>query len=136
MSHVVPDLVQKVARGQDPLHLLGRGDQVRHFTAGRDLARGVRLCIEHPAAVNEDFNLSTARGHTVLEVAEIIWRMLRPEKPFRYQCDEPFTYDVQRRVPSTEKARRLIGFEATTPLEKILEEVVPWVVTQIALGHM
>ena len=41
MSHVVPDLVQKVLKGQDPLHLLGSGDQVRHYTYAGDLARGI-----------------------------------------------------------------------------------------------
>ena len=40
MSHVVPDLVQKVLKGQDPLHLLGDGSQIRHYTYGGDLARG------------------------------------------------------------------------------------------------
>ena len=42
MSHVVPDLVQKVLKGQDPLHILGDGNQVRHYTYGGDLARGHR----------------------------------------------------------------------------------------------
>ena len=41
MSHVVPDLVQKVVKGQDPLHILGDGTQVRHYTYGGDLARGI-----------------------------------------------------------------------------------------------
>src|SRR6187399_3262572 len=41
MSHVVPDLVQKVFKGQDPLHILGTGEQVRHYTYGGDLARGI-----------------------------------------------------------------------------------------------
>ena len=39
MSHVVPDLVQKIVKGQDPLHILGDGDQIRHYTYGGDLAR-------------------------------------------------------------------------------------------------
>ena len=60
MSHVVPDLVQKVLKGQDPLHLLGDGTQVRHYTYGGDLARGIVTAMEHPAALNDDFNLSTA----------------------------------------------------------------------------
>ena len=50
MSHVVPDLVQKVLKGQDPLHILGDGDQVRHYTYGGDLARGIRLAMESPTA--------------------------------------------------------------------------------------
>ena len=38
MSHVLPDLVQKVLKGQEPLHILGDGNQVRHYTYGGDLA--------------------------------------------------------------------------------------------------
>jgi broad specificity phosphatase PhoE len=49
LSHVVPDLVQKVLKGQDPLHILGEGDQVRHYTYGGDLAHGIRLAMESPA---------------------------------------------------------------------------------------
>jgi nucleoside-diphosphate-sugar epimerase len=136
MSHVVPDLVQKIAKGQDPLHILGSGHQVRHYTYGGDLARGIRACVEHPAAVDEDFNLSTAAGHTVLELSEAIWRFMKPAVPFRYVSDEPFKYDVQRRVPAVDKAKRLLGFEAKTTLDAILEEVVPWVVKQIELGNI
>jgi nucleoside-diphosphate-sugar epimerase len=136
MSHVVPDLVQKIAKGQDPLHLLGSGQQVRHYTYGGDLARGIRVCVESPSALNEDFNLSTPTGHTVLELAEAIWRFMKPTVPFRYVTDEPFKYDVQRRVPSVEKAKRVLGYEATTPLSSILDEVVPWVVKQIELGNI
>src|SRR5208283_626974 len=113
MSHVVPDLIQKIVKGQDPLHLLGDGGQVRHYTYGADLARGIRLCIEKPEAVNEDFNLSTATSTTVLELAELIWKKLRPGQPFRYTCDPPYPYDVQNRVPSTEKAARALGYQAT-----------------------
>ena len=73
LSHVVPDLVLKVLKGQDPLHILGDGSQVRHYTYGGDLAHGIRLAMESPEAVNDDFNLSTARSTTVLELAECIW---------------------------------------------------------------
>src|SRR4029077_3734455 len=73
LSHVVPDLVLKVLKGQDPLHILGDGSQVRHYTYGGDLARGIRLAIESGEALNEDFNLSTARSTTVRELAEAIW---------------------------------------------------------------
>jgi UDP-glucose 4-epimerase len=134
MSHVVPDLVQKIAKKQDPLHILGKGSQVRHYTYGGDLARGIRVCMEHPAALNEDFNLSTPVGHTVLELAEAIWRRFHPGQALRWTSDPAFKYDVQLRVPSVEKAKRVLGFEATTPLETILDEVVPWVVEQIELG--
>ncbi|GMQ85982.1 MAG: hypothetical protein BMS9Abin07_1552 [Acidimicrobiia bacterium] len=47
MSHVVPDLIQKVAKGQDPLRLLGDGTQVRYYTYGGDLAKGIVLAMSH-----------------------------------------------------------------------------------------
>ena len=135
MSHVVPDLVQKVQKGQDPLHILGEGNQVRHYTYGGDLAKGIVIAMEHPDAVNDDFNLSTAESTTVLELAELIWRKVKgPDVPFRYVSDDPFEYDVQKRVPSTDKARRVLGFEATTSLDEMLDEVIPWIAAAVAEG--
>jgi nucleoside-diphosphate-sugar epimerase len=134
MSHVVPDLVQKVVRGQDPLRILGDGTQVRHYTYGGDLAKGIVTAIEHPAALNDDFNLSTEEETSVLELAENIWGRLRPGRPFRYDSDPPFEHDVQRRVPATEKAKRVLGFEATTSLDEMLDEVVPWIERAVAEG--
>jgi UDP-glucose 4-epimerase len=135
MSHVVPDLAQKVLKGQDPLHILGDGSQVRHYTYGGDLGRGIVLAMEHPDALNEDFNLSTSESTTVLELAERIWRRIKgPDVPFRYVCDPPFEHDVQRRIPSTEKAKRILGFEATTGLDEMLDEVVPWIERAVADG--
>src|SRR5882757_3864473 len=77
MSHVVPDLVQKILKGQDPLRILGEGTQIRHYTYGGDLARGIATAIEHPDATNDDFNLSTSRSTTVLELAQMIWAKIR-----------------------------------------------------------
>ena len=134
MSHVVPDLVQKVLKGQDPLHILGSGAQVRHYTYGGDLARGIRMAIESPAALNEDFNLSTNESTTVLELAELIWKKVHGAKPFRYVSDASYPYDVQRRIPTTEKAKRVLGFEATTPLTTALDEIIPWIAEQVGAG--
>jgi nucleoside-diphosphate-sugar epimerase len=136
MSHVVPDLIQKILKKQDPLHILGDGRQVRHYTYGADLAHGIRLCIERPEAVNEDFNLSTAESTSVLDLARRIWEKIRPGEPFRYVSDPPYPYDVQKRVPSVEKAERLLGFRATTPLDTILDTVIPWVRQQVEYGNI
>jgi UDP-glucose 4-epimerase len=135
MSHVVPDLVQKVLKGQDPLHILGNGDQIRHYTYGGDLASGVVTAMEHPDATNEDFNLSTAESTSVQELAESIWHKIKgADVPLRLVHDDPFEYDVQRRVPSVDKAKRLLGYEATTSLDTMLDEVIPWIGQAIKAG--
>jgi len=134
MSHVVPDLVQKIAKGQNPLHILGDGSQVRHYTYGGDLAEGIRVCVENEKAVNEDFNLSTPVSTTVLELARLIWEKINGTTPFEFISDTPFQYDVQKRVPSVEKARRILGFETKTSLSDALDEIIPWVKEQIQAG--
>jgi nucleoside-diphosphate-sugar epimerase len=136
LSHVVPDLVNKVLQGQEPLHILGDGSQVRHYTYGGDLARGIRIAMESPAAVNDDFNLSTAQSTTVLELAELIWRKIRRDRPFSYVSDPPFEHDVQMRVPDVRKAREVLGFEATTSLNEMLDEVIPWIRAELETGAM
>ena len=50
--------------------------------------------------------------------------------------DDPFTHDVQRRVPSTEKAKRILGYEATTSLSVMLDEVIPWIRQAIEAGTL
>lgn len=128
LSHVVPDLIQKVLKGQDPLHILGDGSQVRSYTHGADLAEGIIAALEHPAARNEDFNISSPTATTVLELAELIWRKLKgPDEPMRIVNDEPFAHDVQKRIPSVDKARDLLSFEAKTTPDEMLDELIPWI---------
>lgn len=136
MSHVVPDLVQKIVKGQDPLHILGAGNQVRHYTYGGDLAKGIRVCIEHEKALNNDFNISTAESTTVLQLSEMIWKKINGDRPFSYVSDTPFEHDVQKRVPDVTKAREILGYEATTSLSAMLDEVIPWIQEQIVHGNI
>lgn len=134
MSHVVPDLVQKILKGQDPLHILGDGNQIRHYTYAGDLARGIRLCMESPMAANEDFNLSTSVSTTVKELANFIWNKINPERSLSFISDQAYSYDVQKRVPDVSKALKVLGFVADTSLDMALDEVIPWIRTQIEIG--
>jgi UDP-glucose 4-epimerase len=137
MSHVVPDLVQKVLKGQDPLHILGSGQQIRHYTYGGDLAKGIVACMESEKALNEDFNISTDQSTSVLQLAEIIWNKIhKSSKPFRFVSDEAYEYDVQRRIPATDKARNILNFECNTTLDQMLDEVIPWIQMAINEGKI
>ena len=126
LSHVLPDLVQKMVKGQRPLHILGDGKQVRCYTHGTDIARGIRICLEHPKSENQDFNISTARATTVHELASLVWSHFESGAP-EFISDTPYEYDVQKRVPDVSKARDLLGFEAKVSLEDSVAEVCKWV---------
>ena len=135
MSHVVPDLIQKIAKGQNPLRILGDGKQIRHYTYGGDLALGIRLALESDAARNNDFNISTNESHSVLELAKKIFQKMNGDSAqLSIVSDKPFPHDVQMRVPSTRKAEEILGFRAETTLDQALDEIIPWVVTAVENG--
>jgi nucleoside-diphosphate-sugar epimerase len=126
LSHVLPDLVQKMVRGQRPLRLLGDGQQIRCYTHGTDIARAIEICLENPKSLNEDFNISTDRATCVLELASLVWSHFEKGEP-KFEHDEPYTYDVVKRIPDVSKAKNLLGFEAKISLEESVNEVCIWV---------
>jgi nucleoside-diphosphate-sugar epimerase len=126
-----------VIKGQDPLRILGDGGQVRHYTYGGDLAKGIRIAMESDKALNDDFNLSTAESTTVRELAEAIWRKVHgPDRALNLVSDPPYEHDVQMRVPDVRKAREVLGYEATTSLDEMLDEVIPWIREEIVAGRI
>ena len=136
MSHVVPDIIQKILRGQNPVHILGDGSQVRHYTYGGDLAHGIVVAMESENALNEDFNLSTAESTTVLELVKAVWKKINPNESLSIVSDPGFEYDVAKRIPSVEKAHKLLGFSATTTLDEMLDIVIPWIANAIDNGSI
>lgn len=126
MSHVLPDLVNKVLKGQHPVHILGSGDQIRCYTNGKDIARGVRLAMESDKAINNDYNISTSVSTSVMELLEIIWKKINPDKELKVIKDSPYLYDVQVRLPDTSKAELDLGFTAQISLDESIDEVIDW----------
>src|SRR5689334_3783128 len=123
-SHVIPDLIKKMLSGQYPAEILGDGRQTRCFTHVRDIARGIIMAMESPRAVNEDFNLSTPRETTVHELAELLFGICCPGRPFRATSVAGFPSDIRRRIPDTQKARDVLGWEAEIDLVGGLEPLV------------
>lgn len=126
MSHVAPDLIHKCLSGQDPIKLLGSGNQIRCYTNGRDIGLGIRLAMESKNAINQSYNISTSRSTTVLELAKIIWQEINKDKPFKYELEPGYLWDVQKRIPDISKAKNEIGFEAKISLEESVREVIEY----------
>ena len=135
LSHVVPDLIIKALEGKDSIEILGNGNQIRHYTYGEDLAKGIVILLKHPNAKNEDFNLSTNESTNVIDLAKLIWEKTRGSDEFKVENVDAFEYDVQKRIPSTEKAKDLLGFEAKTTLSEMLDIVIPWIKEAQKLGY-
>jgi nucleoside-diphosphate-sugar epimerase len=127
IAHAVPDLINKVLGGQHPLQIFGSGEQTRTLTHVEDIADGIVAAMSSPAGLNEDFNISASRELTVAELARIVWEACG-EDPERFELEHlpSFPVDVQRRWPSVEKAKRLLGWEAKVQLEDGIAATVRW----------
>jgi nucleoside-diphosphate-sugar epimerase len=127
IAHVVPDLIKKVLAGQRPLQIFGSGEQTRTITHVDDIADGLVTAMAHPAAENEDFNISAANELTVAEIARIVWEACgEPPEQFELEHLPSFSVDVQRRWPSVEKADRLLGWRARIGPREGIESTAEW----------
>jgi UDP-glucose 4-epimerase len=127
IAHAVPDLIRKALSGQRPLEIFGSGEQTRTLTHVDDIADGIVTALAHPAALNEDFNISASDERTVAEIAALIWEACgRDPADFELRHLPSFEVDVKRRWPSVEKARRLLGWEAQIDLPTGLAGTVEW----------
>jgi len=135
IAHAVPDLIGKVLAGQRPLQIFGAGNQTRTLTHVDDIASGVVAALRSPAALGEDFNISAAGELTVAEIARMVWEACG-EDPAEFALEHlpSFPVDVQRRWPSIEKARRLLGWEAEIALAEGLAGTVAWLRERAAAG--
>jgi nucleoside-diphosphate-sugar epimerase len=123
----VPDLIRKVLSGQRPLEIFGSGEQTRTLTHVDDIADGIVTALGHPAAVNEDFNISASDERTIAEIARIVWEAGgRDPSEFELRHLPSFEVDVQRRWPSVEKAERVLGWRAQIDLEAGIAGTVAW----------
>ena len=136
IAHVVPDLIRKVLSGQRPLEIFGSGEQTRTLTHVDDIADGIVTALAHPAAENEDFNISASDERTVAEIAALVWEACgRDPSQLELRHLPSFDVDVQRRWPSVEKARRVLGWEARVELRSGLAETVEWLRGSVAAGR-
>jgi UDP-glucose 4-epimerase len=132
----VPDLIRNSLAGMRPLPIFGSGEQTRTLTHVTDIADGIVTAMAHPAGENEDFNVSASDERTVAEIARVIWEACgRDPELFELEHLPSFEVDVQRRWPSVEKARRLLGWEARVELRDGIAGTVDWLRDQEALAR-
>jgi UDP-glucose 4-epimerase len=127
IAHMVPDVIRKVLSGVRPVPIFGSGSQTRTLTHVDDIASGIVCAMGDPAGVNEDFNISASEERTVAEIARVIWEECG-EDPAEFALEHlpSFEVDVQRRWPSVEKARELLGWEARIGLRQGIAGTVEW----------
>lgn len=126
-AHVIPDIIKKVLSGQYPLQLLGNGNQTRCFTHVSDIARGVIMALESSYARNEDFNLGSEEEISIVNLAKYIFKLIHPNQVLKIKLVPGFEYDIQKRIPSIAKAKKVLGWKPVKKLKDELPMIIDWI---------
>lgn len=123
---VVPRFV-KSALKNEPIQVHGDGTQARCFGHVLDVVEGLAKTLETSGCFGQVMNLGNDEEVTIKGLAEKAIEMTGSESeiqfiPYEEAYGEGFE-DMRRRVPSLEKARRLIGYQPTRKLEDIINDV-------------
>lgn len=126
---VVANFIRQALRG-DPITVHGDGKQTRCFTYIEDAVAGTLLAGEVKEALGEAFNIGSTRESSILDLAKAIKRLARSKSPIEFLTYEAYYgegfEDTRRRVPSVEKAKRLLGFTAKVDMEAGLKKTIAW----------
>jgi nucleoside-diphosphate-sugar epimerase len=127
IAHIVPDLIERALRRERPFPIFGSGEQTRTLTHVDDIADGIATALTHDAAVGEDFNVSASDELTVREITQVVWEACGNDAAgLELEHLPSFEVDVQRRWPSTDKARELLGWEARIGVREGIADTVEW----------
>ena len=126
-GRVIPIFLEKFFRGEDVV-IHGDGSQTRCFTFIEDCARAVVELSLNRAAVGQCFNVGADRETTILELAQVMKQVGGFDNELVFTPHvEVFgdSYeDIPRRVPDVSRIKRVIGWQATTPLEQGLKKTI------------
>lgn len=118
---VIPALMSRVRRGENPLVVWGDGSAVRDFVYSRDVAEGTILALYHGTG-GDVVNLGSG---VAVSIAELV-RTLREVTPFEYAFDPSKPAGFPMRVMDVERARGTLGYAPRTALADGLRATWTW----------
>ena len=113
------------AINNDQIQIHGDGDQIRSWCYIDDFVNGIMLCLNKKKAIGNSFNIGNPKGTiTILMLAKLIKRIANSKSEIIYV---PKNYvDVELRIPSIEKAKKILGFVPKYDLDEGLEKTIEW----------
>ncbi|MCI0413163.1 NAD-dependent epimerase/dehydratase family protein [bacterium] len=114
----------------EPIEIHGDGTQIRAWCYVEDMVDAVLLALEHPRAIGQSFNVGNSRAvTTIYGLANTVIRVLNSKSQISFVRKD--YVDVELRIPSVEKARDLIGFEAKVDLEEGIRRTAAFYATRV-----
>jgi UDP-glucose 4-epimerase len=128
-TFVIPIFIDLALKNK-PLTIFGDGEQIRCFTYVEDAVKGLVKFLEYEKNSFEIINIGKSQEYTMKQTAKIILKSIPKSKskiiyiPYGTKGVREEGLEIRRRVPSVEKAKRLLNFEATISLEKGIKKII------------
>jgi len=108
--------IKRALKGED-IFINGDGSQIRAWCYVDDFVDCLMMCIENPLAIGESFNIGNARAViTTLGLAQTVCRVLNSKSRILFR--EQLSADIELRIPSVDKAEKVLGFKAKVDLDE------------------
>lgn len=130
-AHVLPGILSRVLRGDDPLVVWGSGQQTRSFVHAGDMAMGIKLVCERYAAA-DPVNVGHDEETRIKDLVELIQDVTGSRRPVVFDTTRP--EGPLRKAADISKFRTLIGEMPRTPLRDGLVEMSQFFRTELARG--
>ncbi len=131
ISHVFADFVERlIVRNEFPLKVIGDGEQIRCFTWIDDIASAIAKYSFDERTKNETFNLGNPEPMTMTELAKLIFEagkrkgVISADKKLTFEHLPTYSDDVRLRIPSVDKAERLLGWKPTVSTAESIDRCV------------
>lgn len=126
---VVPRFIQWALKGE-PIQVYGDGQQQRCFCNVKDVVQGIIALWQSPKTVGELFNIGSQEEVTILQLAERIKARAGSSSeirliPYNEAYGDGFE-DFRRRVPGIRKTQQTVEWEATTPLDETIDQMIAY----------
>jgi UDP-glucose 4-epimerase len=116
----------KSALRNESIYIYGDGSRIRAWCFVDDFVDGLLRCLEHPKAIGESFNIGNPRAVvTIYGLAQVICRVLFSRSRIIFRPD--LSADIDMRVPSVDKARKILGYRARVDLEEGIKKTAEWI---------
>jgi GDP-L-fucose synthase len=123
-SHVLPAMIRRVVERHDPIRVWGDGRDVKDFIYVDDLVDGMLLAMEKIDGF-EPINLASGREHRLRDMLDTIITLDGySNAKVEYDTSKPTM--IPKRLIDPSKAKQVLGFEATTPIETGLKRTIDW----------
>lgn len=124
-GQVVAIFTRDVLRGVTPT-IHGDGKQTRSFMYVSDTIEATIAAAQSERALSEVFNIGSDEETNILTLAEKIIEICGRAGQLKPIHVDPLPADSRRRLPDTNKVRKLLGFEAKVNLIEGLEKTAEW----------